>query len=65
MSLNACSNEKCLKQNLSRKSKHFYVQTPPPPPHPKIVPFEIMWKNIAEPDRQHGDMAHARCMLDL
>jgi len=27
--------------------------------------FEILWKNMAQPDRpQHDNMAHAHCMLD-
>jgi hypothetical protein len=29
----------------------------------KLVPFEIMWKNIVERGRQYG-MAQAHCMLD-
>ena len=26
--------------------------------------FEIMWKNIVEPERKNDNMAHAHCMLD-
>ena len=30
----------------------------------KFFVYEIMWKNIVEPDRTHDTMAHAHCMLD-
>jgi hypothetical protein len=26
--------------------------------------YEIMWKYIVEPERLHGDMVRAHCMLD-
>ena len=26
--------------------------------------YEIMWRNIVEPDRLHVNVAHAHCMLD-
>jgi hypothetical protein len=26
--------------------------------------FEVMWKNILEPDRSRDNMVHEHCMLD-
>jgi len=26
--------------------------------------YEIMWKNVVQPDRPHNNMGHAHCMLD-
>jgi len=26
--------------------------------------YEILWKNIVEPERLHDDVVHAHCMLD-
>jgi hypothetical protein len=30
----------------------------------KIVPFEIKWNDIVQPDRPHDNIAHVHCTLD-
>jgi len=45
-----------LKENLYKKSKHIYVNPPPPPTPENRVVYEIMWKNIVEPGNVIGRM---------
>jgi hypothetical protein len=45
-----------------RENQHIHIFCSMPFFENRAV-YEIMWKNTVEPDRTHGNMAHAHCIL--
>ena len=51
------NSSECFRQKLQRKSKQLYVQQMS---SENCVIYEIMWKNIAKPDRPQTTIQYSR-----